>query len=303
MPWAALLFLAIDAWLATRRPAWCLVGMLAVAMQVLAGHPQYVYITALAAGCYSIARLAEPRERRPGAAVGLLSFYAGGALLAAPQLVAGFEATAETIRGKGLPLLFAGSFSFPPENFVTLIVPGFFGDTLGHPYWGRWSCGRPARTWGSAAWLSPRTAPQEGAGADRAPHHVRSLRAPRLGPIHPAVPRAVRVAAVLRSLPREREIRLPAALVLAVLAAHGLDRVLREGVSRRALWVGAAAALVIVAAAAVVRSLDWRPFTQAMLANPESYVDRSLAGSGDSRPPAGRSRFCASCSRLPHYSR
>src|SRR5882672_3395849 len=281
MPWAALLFLAIDAWLATRRPAWCLVGMLAVAMQVLAGHPQYVYITALAAGCYSIARLAEPRERRPGAAVGLLSFYAGGALLAAPQLVAGFEATAETIRGKGLPLLFAGSFSFPPENFVTLIVPGFFGDTLGHPYWGRWYlweasaymgvCGLALAAYGAAGKVPARTALLTTSA-------VCALLA--LGQYTPLFRVLYEWLPYFDRFRGSAKFVFPAALVLAVLAAHGLDRVLREGVSRRALWVGAAAALVIVAAAAVVRSLDWRPFTQAMLSNPESYVDRSLAGSG-----------------------
>src|SRR5215467_10638127 len=138
MPWAALLFLAIDGWLESRRPGWCLVGALAVAMQILAGHPQYVYLTALAAACYSLARLAEAREGRLGAAAGLLSFHAGGALLAALQLVAGMQATAETVRGQALPLFFAGSFSFPPENLVTLVAPGFFGDTFGLPYWGRW---------------------------------------------------------------------------------------------------------------------------------------------------------------------
>jgi len=62
IPWIPLLFLAIDEWLASRRLAWCLIGMLTVSMQILSGHPQYVYLTALAAGGYALLRLAERRD-------------------------------------------------------------------------------------------------------------------------------------------------------------------------------------------------------------------------------------------------
>src|SRR4051812_9608310 len=59
MAWTPLVFLAIDEWLRSRQLLWCLLGMAAVAMQIFAGHPQYLYITAVAAGCYSAIRLAE----------------------------------------------------------------------------------------------------------------------------------------------------------------------------------------------------------------------------------------------------
>src|SRR3989454_6560511 len=134
IPWIPLLFLAIDEWLASRRLAWCLVGMLTVSMQILSGHPQYVYFTALAAGGYALLRLAERRDHRAAAAAGLLSFYAGGALLAAVQLSVSFQAMAETIRSQALPFQFAASFNFPPENLITFAAPGFFGDVTNHPY-------------------------------------------------------------------------------------------------------------------------------------------------------------------------
>jgi hypothetical protein len=281
MPWAALLFLAIDGWLATRRPAWCLLGMLAVAMQILAGHPQYVYLTALATACYSLARLAEPRERRLGAAAGLLSFHSGGALLAALQLVAGMQATAETVRGQALPLFFAGAFSFPPENFVTLVAPGFFGDTLGHPYWGRWYlweasafmgvCGLALAAYGAAGKVPGKAALVLTGAASTL------LALGEYTPLHRVLyewlPYFDRFRGTAKFI-------FPAALMLAVLAAHGMDRILREGVSRRALWVGAAAGLVLVAAAAAVREVDWRPLTEAMLASGQSYADPRLTGSG-----------------------
>jgi hypothetical protein len=281
MPWAALLFLAIDGWLASRRPAWCLAGMLAIAMQILAGHPQYLYLTALAAACYSLARLAEPREHRPAAAVGLLSFHAGGALLAALQLVAGMQATAETVRGQALPLFFAGSFSFPPENLVTLVAPGFFGDTFGLPYWGRWYlweasafmgiCGLAFAAYGAAGKIPGKTALLLTAA-------VCALLA--LGQYTPVYRLLYDWLPFFDRFRGTAKFIFLAALMLAMFAAHGLDRMLREGVPKRALWAGAAAALILVAAAAAVRELDWRPVMQAMLASPASYADRKLAGSG-----------------------
>src|SRR2546428_13195985 len=87
IPWIPLLFLAIDEWLALRRLAWCLIGMLTVSMQILSGHPQYVYFTALAAGGYALMRLAERRDHRAAVAAGLLSFYVRWALVAARPVV------------------------------------------------------------------------------------------------------------------------------------------------------------------------------------------------------------------------
>src|SRR2546427_11519877 len=84
--------------------------------------------TALAAGGYALLRLAEWRDHRAAAAAGLLSFYAGGALLAAVQLFVGFQAMAETIRSQALPVQFAASFNFPPVNLFTFAAPGLFGD-------------------------------------------------------------------------------------------------------------------------------------------------------------------------------
>jgi len=34
--------------------------------------------------------------------------------------------------------LYAASFSFPPENIMTLLVPDFLGDMVHMDYWGRY---------------------------------------------------------------------------------------------------------------------------------------------------------------------
>jgi len=135
MVWAPLLFLAIDGLFEERSITWCLTGMFAITMQILAGHPQYVFYTAIAAGLYAGLRLIKAQQR-PMMVVGFCSMYVGAAALAAVQLLAGLEAASESVRSSGTSYAFAAMFSFPPENFLTLLVPGFFGGMSN--YWGRW---------------------------------------------------------------------------------------------------------------------------------------------------------------------
>ncbi len=135
MVWAPLLFLAMDGLLEERSFNWCLIGMLAITMQILAGHPQYVFFTAIAAGLYAGLRLIKAQQRTL-IVVGFGSMYVGAAALAAVQLLAGLEAAGESVRSSGISYAFAAMFSFPPENFLTFLVPGFFGGMSN--YWGRW---------------------------------------------------------------------------------------------------------------------------------------------------------------------
>ncbi len=136
MVWTPLIFLAIDGFFDRRTLLWCLLGMFAVAMQIFAGHPQYLFYTAISAGLYSALRLIgeKPSLRLIG---GLAAIYPGGAALAAVQLLTGMQASGETIRNVSLPYQFASMFSFPPENLLTFVAPGFFGDMTRFTYWGR----------------------------------------------------------------------------------------------------------------------------------------------------------------------
>jgi hypothetical protein len=134
MAWSPLIFCSIDAVFRTQRVRWSLLGMFAVAMQVLAGFPQYVFYLAIIAGFYATLRLAGHWDWR--VAVALLSIYPSGAVLAAVQLLPAIQTTHETTRGFRLPFHFASMVPLPPENFVTVIVPDFFGEMA--KYWGRW---------------------------------------------------------------------------------------------------------------------------------------------------------------------
>ncbi|MFZ4777388.1 MAG: hypothetical protein ACOYM3_18630, partial [Terrimicrobiaceae bacterium] len=135
MAWVPLIFLGIDGWLSKRHAAWIILAAAAAALQIYAGHPQYVYYTALIAGLYSLAHLLGT-SRMISACTGLLAIYPLAGFLAAAQLLPGFSAASEAVRSGGLTYAFSSMFSFPPENFLTLLVPGFFAGKE-TPYWGR----------------------------------------------------------------------------------------------------------------------------------------------------------------------
>ena len=134
--WVPVLFTALDALARQPRLAWILLGIGAVAMQMLAGHPQYVFYTAVAAALYSaLCMVNNPHWRR--IVVGLGAVYVGAACLSAVQVLTGLDAGTESIRSGGVSQAFAAMFSLPPENVLTLLAPGFFGDMTAVPYWGR----------------------------------------------------------------------------------------------------------------------------------------------------------------------
>ncbi len=134
--WAPLLFLAIDGLFEVPCLGWSLLGMFAVAMQVLAGHPQYVAYTGMAAGIYAV--LCCFKAQAPMRfLLGLAGIVLGGASLSAVQLLTGLQESREVVRSAGLTYDVAAMFSFPPENFLTLLAPKVFGDMNDVAYWGR----------------------------------------------------------------------------------------------------------------------------------------------------------------------
>ncbi len=145
MVWTPLMLLAIDKLAETANPRWSLLGVAATAIHILGGHPQYVYYTGLALSLYTALRLIDWRgwRRRLAVAGGFVVMYLGAALLTAIQLLPGIQAAGESVRSGGTSYAFASTFSLPPENLITLLVPGFFGNEplaetvpASMPYWG-----------------------------------------------------------------------------------------------------------------------------------------------------------------------
>ncbi|MDO8785935.1 MAG: hypothetical protein Q7J12_06925 [Syntrophales bacterium] len=136
MIWLPLLLLAVDGLFENRSWKWCFLGAFAVFMQILAGHPQYVYYSAVAVLIYSGLRLLKYEGRTPVVLI-ISGMYAGGIALGAVQILSGMAAAVEGVRSSAVSFKFAAIFSFPPENLITLLTPRFFGDMTNFPYWGR----------------------------------------------------------------------------------------------------------------------------------------------------------------------
>ena len=136
MPWIPLLLLSLDGILRKPFRGWVLLGIFALTNEILAGHPQYVYYTAIVIFPYLLFHLHQCQNIKRTMA-GLVFLSLGSLLIPAVQIACGIEASLESVRSQGASLSFAAMFSFPPENFLTFISPRFFGDMMHLPYWGR----------------------------------------------------------------------------------------------------------------------------------------------------------------------
>lgn len=126
MVYVPLILLSVDALADGRSWRWMLLGAGAVALQILAGHPQYVFYTGMIVVCYGLMR-AIASASRLRLLMGTSGFYLLGASLACIQLVPGIEAAGENIRSGGLPYAMASQFSMSPWQWLTLLSQSAFG--------------------------------------------------------------------------------------------------------------------------------------------------------------------------------
>ena len=237
MAWGPFIFLAIDGWLRCRTPGWLLLGAAGVAMQILAGHPQYVFYTGVAAGLYAALQLAVARDRLRALA-GLAAFPLAGAALSAVQLLEGFHAAGESVRNHGTTLAFAAKFGFPPENLLTALVPNFFGSLSTHHYWGRWQLWEMGVFFGVTGLVmavhglarGPRFAVWSGAAVAGA------LLLMAFGPYTPLFHLLYRFAPGFDHFRGWSKFTYPAMLLAVMLAATGFDVLLRGGIG--SAWGG-----------------------------------------------------------------
>jgi hypothetical protein len=137
MAMAPYIYLGVSLIGSGRRHAGWLIGSAALALQLLACQAQHAFYTCIGAFIYSLLSLGLVRNRIQCLAT-LALMVAAAILLAAGQLGPAHSYVADSLRStKGIPYEFAAMFSFPPENLMTLLVPGFFGNMTDHAYWGR----------------------------------------------------------------------------------------------------------------------------------------------------------------------
>jgi hypothetical protein len=136
--WTPLLMLCIDAIIDGNRPAIaCLAGGAVLTLQILAGYMLAVYYQSFGIGCYALVRLVNhPRWTR--AALWLIAMGVLALALSAGQLLPGFEAATESVRGTAQQGSFSTSVSLAPEHLLTLVTPYLLGDTVSAPIFQRW---------------------------------------------------------------------------------------------------------------------------------------------------------------------
>ncbi len=144
--YAVLLTLAWLPWiiagyrLASRQqhPVWAIPGGLALAMAILAGHPQFVYIALIGTGLlwfYQMAIISDARLR--------LTYQLGivliiGLTISAIAWLPAWDYQSKTVRGATEhSTTFANQHAVPPKQLSTLIIPDLFGMPLDEEgYWG-----------------------------------------------------------------------------------------------------------------------------------------------------------------------
>jgi len=143
MIWLPLILLFSELFIRSRNYLYSFFGGVAVAFNILAGHPQYFFYTAIAVVAYFIIRIIQEFKEHKNwkyvgyHASGIFIIYTIGVLLTAIQLLPAFEMIKHSTR-QTLSYEWVGQFSFAPENFITLFIPEFFGNSLKTPYWGRY---------------------------------------------------------------------------------------------------------------------------------------------------------------------
>lgn len=251
-------------------------GAVAVAMQWCGGNPQYALYGGLAALLWLALRMWTTRRERKRAhwrvAGGVCLFYLLGTLLAGVQVLPAIEMFTQSSRGEHVGFHWVSQYCLVPENLITLIVPGFFGQGagVGIEYWGRWNLWETCAYFGVVAFGLVLLA----VGRGRRPLTWCALILAVLllliamGPYTPLfrlLYETVPGFGLFRGLGR---ILGPAALFVALLAALGMDRLNRDTppapLARRwSILLGLAASLLLLLGLMGILGLGtgaWRAF-------------------------------------------
>ena len=132
--WFPLVLWAVLRFTRTRNSRYIGIGGLAIGMQGLSSHPQMILYTAGSALVLMLFQTVKPLGtsilKNAG---GLLAILALGGAVAAVQIYPGYLFSKHTSRGNDLSLSAAASYSLPPEETLTMVLPGLFGLRHGFP--------------------------------------------------------------------------------------------------------------------------------------------------------------------------
>ncbi len=139
MAWAPLVLYSAEKLLRRPSPHAILIGILALTMQMLAGHLFYMVGTIVVTILYIALRSLKTPAAGARAMLCFLPMVCFALGLSAIQLIPGLEtARGESVRASGVTWQVAQSFAYPPENIWTLLAPGILNESKYNLYWGRW---------------------------------------------------------------------------------------------------------------------------------------------------------------------
>jgi hypothetical protein len=279
--WAPLLFLSIDRIHAESSPRWIFPGVFAISMQILAGHIQYVFYTGIAASFYAGLLLIK-EKRRVRFCILFSAFYLGAVLLCAVQLLPGVQAQGECVRGSGVSLAFASFFSFPPENLVTWLVPGFFGNMTGYPYWGRCYLWEMSLFFGVTGFALAIYAVVIGRGKTRIELSIMVMLLMLLsfGSHMPCFPLLYKYVPGFDKFRSTSKFIFQATTFLIMLSAVGMNAILRDGFKRYKILVMTAVALGLTAISVGGGIVSWDPAREAW-----AHIMTAISQTGESYLP------------------
>jgi len=246
--WSPLVFLAVDKTIEQPRLSWVLGGVLAITMMLLAGSPHPAFIVGVGVGLYVLLHLRRV-IMSPKRLAALAVMALAPLLLSAIQLWPSLEVTGGSMRGAGASYDFATTMSFPPENLLLLIMPGFFGDNITRPYWGRWNVWETGFYVGIGGIVLAMLALVRGGRRSWWRFAVVILvltlialgrYTPFFGLLHKTLPGFGSFRAPARYL-------VAASLLLAVLAGQGLDAVVKQSGGARARAISRIVAVFVLA--------------------------------------------------------
>jgi uncharacterized membrane protein YfhO len=142
MVWTPLMFLLLDRMLKENHFKYSLLLGLTIALQFLAGQPQYVFYTMISLTLYFLFHTVFTGTERHGFRmirspfILFMSAVLIGIAISSVQILPTFEMTQYSTR-EDLSYEWVSQFSFPPGHLITYLIPGFFGDMLKVPYWGK----------------------------------------------------------------------------------------------------------------------------------------------------------------------
>lgn len=274
---------------------WAVVAGLLLGVQVLAGHPQPIWIELLALAPYLVLEAGRAQLRLAALAASVLGAAAVAIAVAAAPLLARLELMTQSIRAHGMAASLVESF--PPRQLLTFVVPYAFGvPSRADGYWGA------VYFWETATYvgLGGLAFAVIGAWRDRRRHVVRLFAAVVVATVvlsfgsYFAPSAAILTTAPLSYFRASGRFLLLTAFALAVLAAFGVEAAVSAApaVRRRfaATLAAVAGAFVLILGAAHVVLLA---AGTSVLDFGHAYHDWRLAGAPDPQRAAAFARVPA----------